>query len=46
MNKKEFAKTALDEEFETFVLHVAALESSLAGMTIYPLREAQLSALI
>ena len=25
INKKEFAKTALDKEFETFVVYIAAL---------------------
>ena len=28
IDKKKFAKTALDEEFETFGMHVAALEAS------------------
>ena len=46
INKKEFAKAALDEEFETFVLHLAALEALLREMIIYPLRKAQISALI
>ena len=36
----------MDEESETFGVHVAALEAPLAGMTIYPSREAQISALI
>ena len=36
----------LDEKSETFVLHVAALEAPLAGMAIYPLREAQILVLI
>ena len=40
IDKKEFAKAALDEESETFVMHVAALEAPLAGMTIYPSRKA------
>ena len=35
IGKKEFAKTALDEKFETFVVHVAALETPLAGMAIH-----------
>ena len=34
----------MDEEFETFVVHIAALEALLAGMIIYPLWEAQISA--
>ena len=46
IDKKEFAKAALDEEFKTFVMHVAALEAPLAGMAIYPSREAQILALI
>ena len=46
INKKEFAKAALDEECETFVIHVIALEAPLAGMAIHPLREAQILALI
>ena len=29
INKKEFAKAVLDEESETFVVHVAALEAPL-----------------
>ena len=40
IDKKEFAKAALDEESETFVVHVAALEAPLAGMVIHPSREA------
>ena len=35
INKKEFAKAALDEKSETFVVYVAALEAFLAGMIIY-----------
>ena len=46
INKKEFAKTVLDEGFETFVVHVAALEAPLAGITIHHSREARISALI
>ena len=46
INKKEFAKAALDEESETFVVHVAALEALLARMAIHPLQEAQILALI
>ena len=40
IDKKEFAKAALDEESETFVVHVAALEAPLVGITIYPSPEA------
>ena len=46
INKKKFAKAALDEEFETFVVYVAALEALLAGMTIHLSRKALISALI
>ena len=46
IDKKEFAKAALDEESETFVVHVAALEAPLAGMAIHPSRAAQILALI
>ena len=37
INKKEFAKAVLDEESETFVVYVAALEASprLARMTMH-----------
>ena len=37
---------ALDEESETFVVHVAALEALLAGMAIHPSQKAQILALI
>ena len=46
INKKEFAKAVLDEESETFVIHIAALEAALAGMTINTLQKAQILALI
>ena len=46
IDKKEFAKAALDEESETFVMHVAALEALLAGIAIPLSRKAQISALI
>ena len=46
INKKEFAKVALDKESETFVVYVAALEALLPGMAILPSRAAQISALI
>ena len=36
----------MDEESETFVVHVAAVEALLAGMAIYPLQKAQISGLI
>ncbi len=41
INKREFARAALDENSETFVVHVSALEA----MTIYPSRTAQIAAL-
>ncbi len=44
INKNEFAKAALDENFETLVVHIAALEASKpAGMPIYPSRTAQIA---
>ena len=46
INKKEFAKAALDEECDTFVIYVAALETRLAGMAIHPLKKTQILALI
>ena len=47
IGKKKFAKAALDEESETFVVHVAALEAPLksAEMTIDRTRAAQITAL-
>ena len=45
INKKEFAKVALDTDSETFVMHVVALEAPLSGMTIHPSRKAQIAAL-
>ena len=46
IDKKEFAKAALDEKSETFVVHVAALEAPLAEMAIHPSQAAQILALI
>ena len=40
IDKKEFVKAALDENSETFVLHVATLEAPLLGMTIHLSRKA------
>ena len=45
INKKEFAKAALDAKSETFIMHIAALEALLARMFIHPLREAQIAVL-
>ncbi len=41
IDKKEFARTVLDKNSETFVVHVSALEA----MTIHPSRAAQITAL-
>ena len=46
INKKEFAKIALDEKFETFVLHVVTLKAPLVGIAIYLSPKAQILALI
>ena len=46
MNKKEFAKAALDENSGTFVMDVATLEApESAGMMVYPFQAAQIAAL-
>ena len=47
MDKKEFAKAALDEKSETFVLHVATLETSPRSVRIiiYSSQAAQIAAL-
>ena len=47
INKKEFAKTALNEEPETFVLHVVALEAlpRSAGIMMHPWQGAKITAL-
>ena len=42
IDKKEFAKAALDVESETFVVHVSALKAPLSQMTIYSSRAAQI----
>ncbi len=41
IDKKEFAKTALDQNSETFVMHVATLEATI----IHPSRAAQIATL-
>ena len=46
IDNKKFAKTASDEEFKTFVVHIAALEALLAGITIHFSQKAQISAII
>ncbi len=43
IDKKEFAKVALDENSETFVVHVSALD--VAESSIYSSRAAQAAAL-
>ena len=42
IDKKKFVKAALDENSETFVMYVAALEVPLSGMTIHPSRVSQI----
>ena len=42
IDKRKFAKTVLDKDSETFMVHVAALE---AETLIHPLRTAQIAAL-
>ena len=44
MNKKEFAKVALDKNSETFVVHVTSLSST--SLDVYPFRRPQISGLI
>ena len=46
IDKKEFAKAALNEESKTFVVQIAALEAPLVGMVIHTSRAAQILALI
>ena len=46
INKKKYTKAALDEEFKTFVMHIAALEAPLVGMAIHPSQKAQILTLI
>ncbi len=43
IHKKEFAKTAMDENFETFVVYMSALD--VAESSIYPFRAAQIAVL-
>ena len=44
IDRKEFAKAALDKHVEAFVVHVTSL--SLNSMSIYPAREAQIASLV
>ena len=52
MGKKEFAAAALDPEYETYVVHVALLNSTLLAsfgsppLDVYPSRRPQISGLI
>ncbi len=43
IDKREFAKAALDENSETFVVHISALD--VAKPSIHPSRAAQIAAL-
>ena len=45
IDKKEFAKAALDENIKAFVIHVSSL-SPVSKITIYPAREAQIVLLL
>ena len=44
IDKKEFAKTVLDENVEAFVVHVTSLSRNL--MSIYPAQETQIASLL
>lgn len=47
IDQREFAKAALDENLETFFIHVAALETTkVANMAIYLLQAAQIATLL
>ena len=46
IDKKEVIKAALDEESNTFVMHVLALETPLSRMSIHPNKEAQIASLL
>lgn len=45
IDKYEFAKAALDKNFETFIVHVAALEVPKLAMVIHSFRASLLAAL-
>ena len=36
IDKKEFAKAALDAKLKTLIIHIIALKALLAGMSIHP----------
>ena len=47
VGKKEFAATALNLEYETYIVHVASLHSTLvASLNVHPSRVPQISCLI
>ena len=46
VEKKEFAAAALDSKHETFVVHVAFLESLSQKGDVYPSCRAQIAALV
>ena len=46
IDKKEFAKVALDENIEVFVVHVTSLSLNKLTMLIYLAKEAQITLLI
>ena len=43
INKKKFAKIALDKDFKTFMVYVLTLETLLARIKIHFLKEAQVA---
>ena len=45
INEKEFAKTALDKNSKTFVIHVAFLNLALVSISLHLDREAQIISL-
>ncbi len=45
IDKHKFAKAALDENSEAFVMHVATLEVPVSAMSIHPSRAAQVQVL-
>ena len=48
MGKKEFAATAFDPKHETYIVHVASLNSTppVVSLDVYPSRRLQISGLI
>lgn len=45
IDKKEFVKMTLNENFKTFMMHIVILEASVSRMIIHLLRVAQIAAL-